>query len=169
MEFYELIRKRYSVRAYQSTPIEEETLQRILEAAVLAPTAANRQSFQIIVVKTIGKEEQLKAVYPNPWFAQAPLVVCACGLPQQNWVRRDGKNYMDVDVAIMMDHLILAAANEGLGTCWIGAFDPNPLRKLLNLPLDVEPIVLTPLGYPADQPGPKRRKPVSDLVRYERW
>lgn len=169
MEFYELIRKRYSVRAYQSTPIEEETLQRILEAAVLAPTAANRQSFQIIVVKTVGKEEQLKAVYPNPWFAQAPLVVCACGLPQQNWVRRDGKNYMDVDVAIMMDHLILAAANEGLGTCWIGAFDPNPLRKLLNLPLDVEPIALTPLGYPADQPGPKRRKPISDLVRYERW
>ncbi|GAK49008.1 nitroreductase [Candidatus Moduliflexus flocculans] len=169
MEFYELIRKRYSVRAYQSTPIEEETLQRVLEAAVLAPTAANRQSFQIIVVKTIGKEEQLKAVYPNPWFAQAPLVVCACGLPQQNWVRRDGKNYVDVDVAIMMDHLILAAANEGLGTCWIGAFDPNPLRKLLDLPLDVEPIVLTPLGYPADQPNSKRRKPVSELVRYERW
>ena len=169
MEFYELIRTRYSVRAYHSTPIEEDKLRLILEAAAFAPTAANRQSFQLVIIKTAGKEEQLKAVYPNPWFTQAPLVVCACGLPQQNWVRRDGKNYVDVDVAIMMDHLILAATNEGLGTCWIGAFDPNPLRKLLNLPLDVEPIALTPLGYPADQPAPKRRKPVSELVRYERW
>ncbi len=169
MEFYELIRKRYSVRAYQSTPVEDEKLRRILEAATLAPTAANRQSFQLVIVKTAGKEDALKAVYPNPWFAQAPLVICACGLPQQNWVRRDGKNYVDVDVAIMMDHLILAATNEGLGTCWIGAFNAEPLRMLLNLPLDVEPIALAPLGYPADQPGLKRRKAVNEFVRYEQW
>jgi nitroreductase len=84
-------------------------------------------------------------------------------------VRRDGKNYSDVDVAIAMDHLILAAANLGLGTCWIAAFDPAALREILHLPDGVEPIALTPLGYPADAPKPKERKPLSDLVRYERW
>ena len=168
MEFYDLIKNRYSVRAYKSDPIEEEKLQRILEAANLAPTAANRQSFQLIIVHTAGQEEQLKKVYPKSWFVQAPLIICACGLPQENWVRKDGKNYNDVDVAIMMDHLILAAANEGLGTCWIGAFDPDEARKFLKLPPEVEPVALTPLGYPADQPRPKNRKNLQELIRYER-
>jgi nitroreductase len=72
-------------------------------------------------------------------------------------------------VAIAMDHLILAAANVGLGTCWVAAFDVDAARDVLNLPDDVEPVVFTPLGYPADQPGPKERKPLSLLVRYERW
>lgn len=169
MEFSALIEHRYSVRAYKPDPVEEEKLQRILEAANLAPTAANRQSFQLIIIHTEGKEEELRAVYPGPWFVQAPLIICACGLPQENWVRRDGKNYNDVDVAIIMDHLILAAANEGLGTCWIGAFDPDALRKVLELPPEVEPIALTPLGYPDDQPQPKKRKNLNELIRYERW
>lgn len=169
MEFYDLIKSRYSVRSYKPDPVEEEKLQRILEAANLAPTAANRQSFQLILVHTEGKEEQLKKVYSRPWFVRAPLIICACGLPRQNWVRSDGKNYNDVDVAIVMDHLILAAANEGLGTCWIGAFNPDEARKMFNLPDEVEPIALTPLGYPNDQPREKRRKNLSELVRYETW
>ncbi len=97
------------------------------------------------------------------------MILCACGLPAENWVRRDAKNYNDVDVAIVMDHLILAAADLGLGTCWIGAFDPAAAREVLALPLGVEPIAFTPLGYPADQPKPKKRKPISELVRYEHW
>lgn len=169
MEFYNLIKTRYSVRAYTSTPVEKEKLQRILEAANLAPTAANRQSFQLILIHTAGKEALLQTVYSKPWFVQAPLIICACGLPGENWVRKDGKNYNDVDVAIMMDHVILAAANEGLGTCWIGAFDPAALRRAINLPADVEPVALTPLGYPADLPRPKTRKDVDELVRYETW
>jgi nitroreductase len=169
MEFYDLIRTRYSVRSYKPDDVEGEKLQRILEAAILAPTAANRQSFQLLVIHTRGREKELQTVYPKPWLVQAPLVICACGLPKENWVRMDGKNYNDVDVAIVMDHLILAAANEGLGTCWIGAFDLEKLRVVLQVPSDVEPVALTPLGYPNDRPGEKRRKPVSTLVRYERW
>ena len=169
MEFSELITARYSVRAYKSDAVEEEKLQRILEAANLAPTAANRQSFRLILIHTAGKEEALKKVYPNPWFVQAPLVICACGLPEENWVRKDGKNYNDVDVAIVMDHLILAAANEGLGTCWVGAFDPDEARKFLGLPDEVEPVAFTPLGYPADEARPKKRKELKTLIRYERW
>ncbi len=169
MEFYDLIKQRYSVRSYKSQPVEEDKLQRILEAANMAPTAANRQSFQLIVIHTSGKEEQLLKVYPKPWFAQAPLVICACGIPRENWVRKDGKNYNDVDVAIVLDHLILAAANEGLGTCWIGAFDPEAACPVFGLPEGVEPIALTPIGYPDDQLRAKKRKGVAALVRYERW
>ena len=169
MEFSELVRKRYSVRAYKPDPVEDDKLQQVLGVARLAPTAANRQPFQLIVIHTASREAELKRVYNQDWFVQAPLVICACGIPDQGWVRRDGKSYVEVDVAIAMDHLILAAANAGLGTCWIGAFDPSAAREVLHLPDGVEPIAFTPLGYPADQPGPKKRKPLSELVRYERW
>jgi nitroreductase len=169
MDFSKLVEKRYSVRAYKPDPVEEGKLHRVLEAARLAPTAANRQAFELIVIHTAERGSELERIYGREWFVQAPLVICACGMPGENWVRRDGKNYNDVDVAIVMDHLILAAANLGLGTCWIGAFDPDAAREVLGLPEGVEPVAFTPLGYPADQPRPKKRKAMSELVRYERW
>ncbi|MBS1253056.1 MAG: Albonoursin synthase [Anaerolineales bacterium] len=169
MDFSALIEKRYSVRAYKSDPVEEDKLGQVLEAARLAPTAANRQPFQLIVIHTTGREAELQRIYDRDWFVQAPLIICACGIPADGWVRGDGKNYHSVDVAIVMDHLVLAAANAGLGTCWIGAFSVAAAREILNLPDDVEPIAFTPLGYAADQPGPKERKPLSELVRYEGW
>ena len=169
MEFWELINERYSVRAYTPDPVEDEKLEKVLEAARLAPTAANRQPFQLIVIHTAGREEELHDIYRKAWFVEPPLVICACGLKERGWTRRDGKSYVDVDVAIAMDHLILAAANEGLGTCWVGAFDPDAARRVLGLPEEVEPIAFTPLGYPADEPGAKKRKPLDELVREERW
>lgn len=167
MKFSELIRKRYSVRAYKTEPVEAEKLEQVLEAARLAPTAANRQPFQLLVIPTKGREEDLRRIYARKWFVQAPLVICACAVASQGWKRMDGKPYVDVDVTIAMDHLILAATELGLGTCWIAAFNPSAAREVLQLPDGVEPIVFTPLGYPADQPGSKVRKPLSDLVRYE--
>jgi len=169
MEFSELIARRYSVRAYKPDPVEDDKLRQVLEAARLAPTAANRQSFQLIVIRTAGKQAELKRLYQREWFLQAPLIICVCALPSQAWARRDGKNYADVDATIAMDHLILAATNLGLGTCWVAAFDPQAAREILQLPEGVEPIAFTPLGYPADQLGPKERKPLSELVRYEHW
>lgn len=169
MEFSELIRKRYSVRAYKPDAVEEDKLQQILEAVRLAPTASNRQPFQLIIIHTAGREAELRRIYNRDWFVQAPLVICACGIPAQNWVRSDGKNYNDVDVAIAMDHLILAATDVGLGTCWVAEFDPAAAREVLGLPDGVEPIAFTPLGYPADHSQPKVRKALSDLVRYESW
>jgi nitroreductase len=169
VEFAELITRRYSVRAYRPAPVEEEKLQQVLEAARLAPTAANYQPFQIIVIHTAGREEELRRIYNSRWFVQAPLVIAVCGIPAQAWTRGDGKNFCDVDVAIVMDHLILAAADLGLGTCWIGAFDPQAARDVLQLPAGIEPIVFTPLGYPADQPRAKKRKALAELVRCERW
>ncbi len=169
MEFGELIQKRYSVRAYQSTPVEEAKLQQVLEAANLAPTAANRQPFRIVVIHTHGKTAELKRLYHRDWFGQAPLVIGICAIRSEAWSRMDGKNYAEVDATIAMDHLILAAANLGLGTCWVAAFNPEVAREILALPPEVEPIAFTPLGYPADEWKPKKRKQLSDLVRYEKW
>lgn len=170
MEYQELIRKRYSVRAYRPDPVEDWKLQEVLEAARLAPTAANRQPFQIIVIHTAGREAELRRIYHREWFTQAPLIICACGVPEQSWVRSDDhRRYLDVDVAIVMDHLILAAANLGLGTCWIAAFNARAAREILGLPEEIEPLIFTPLGYPADTPNVKERKPLEALVRYEHW
>jgi nitroreductase len=169
MDFTDLIQRRYSVRAYKPDPVGEEVLQQVLEAARLAPTAANRQPFQLIVIPTAGREAELSRIYERQWFVQAPLVVCACAVPHQGWVRADGRPYTDVDVAIAMDHLILAAANLGLGTCWIADFDLEAARGVLALPEGVEPIVFTPLGYPDDEPRPKQRRPLEGLVRYNQW
>ncbi len=169
MNYKKLVGKRYSVRSYTQDPIENEKLENVLNAARLAPTAQNRQPFQIIVVHTKGRENELLKIYQPEWFVQAPLVICLCGLPAEAWKRRDGRQYIDVDIAIVMDHLVLAAADNGLGTCIIAAFDPNAARQVLSIPDDVEPILLTPLGYPADKPGIRKRKCLEELVKYENW
>jgi len=166
MEFDELIRTRYSVRAYLSDPVEDDKLQRVLEAARLAPTACNKQAFQILIISTKGREEELNRIYKAKWFTDAPIVICICAIPSNAWNRSwDGKNHADIDAAIVMDHLILAATNEGLGTCWIAAFDPTAAREVLNLPDELTPVIFTPLGYSADSPRPKARKDLSEIVR----
>ncbi len=169
MDFKELVNKRYSVRAYKRSPVGKEKLLKILNAARLAPTANNRQPFQILVVHTKGREQQLLSIYSREWFVQAPVILCVCGLPAVAWVRRDGRRFMDVDIAIVMDHMVLAAAEMGIGTCWIAAFEVGNARKVLSIPDDVEPLIFTPLGYPADTLGIKKRKNLEELVRYENW
>jgi nitroreductase len=169
MTFSELIRSRYSVRAYKPDPVPDEALRKVLEAAQLAPTAANRQPFRLIVIHTAGRQEELRRLYHREWFGLAPLVIGICAVPGEAWVRRDGINYAFVDAAIVMDHLVLAATDARLGTCWVAAFDPTAAREILGLPQGVEPVAFTPLGYPADVLRPKERKPLADLVRYERW
>ena len=165
MEFSDLSRQRYSVRAFKPDPVEGDKLEAVLDAARLAPTAANRQPFRVLVIPTAGREADLGRIYRRQWFVQAPLVLCACAVVDEGWVRMDGKPYVDVDVSIAVDHLILAATDLGLGTCWIADFDPAAAREILNLPAGMEPVVFTPLGYPADRPGPKQRRPLSDLVQ----
>ncbi len=170
MEYSELIAARYSVRSYLPNPVEDEKLQCVLEAARLAPTAANRQPIQLIVMHTAGREAEIGHIYHRPWFVRAPLVIAVCAVSSQAWVRESDRfNARLIDAAIVADHLILAATNLGLGTCWIAAFDVETARKVLHLPVEVEPVIFTPLGYPADSPSPKVRKPLTDLVQYEHW
>jgi nitroreductase len=169
MDFLELAKKRCSVRAYKSTPVEDKKLKYILEAARVAPTGANRQSFQLIVIHTKGREGELRLIYNKDWFVQAPIVICACATPIQDQSHPEGRRYGEVDVAIVMDHLILAATDLGLGTCWIGAFNPNAVREILGLPEEVKPIVLATVGYSDDGTRPKVRKSIDELVRYKHW
>ena len=169
MEFADLIQNRYSVRNYLSKPVEEEKLNKVLDAARLAPTAHNFQPFKLIVIKTHGNEENLKRIYNRKFFVEAPIVICACTLKEDGWTRDDGKNYAEVDTTIAMDHLILAATELGLGTCWIGKFDLEAAREVLNVPERVLPLVFTPLGYPNDKPRTKQRKSMDDIVLYEKW
>lgn len=171
MNFDELIHKRYSCRHYSPNDIPEELLNQVLEAARLAPTASNRQPFQIIIIKTENQQEKLMHIYHRDWFVQPPLILAVCSQPQMGWVRKkyDQQSYAAVDAAIVVDHITLQAADLGLGTCWIGDFDPQAARDFLKLPADVEPIAFTPLGYPLDQAGKKTRKTLEDLIRYDTW
>ena len=166
MDFSELVVKRYSVRAYKPDMVEEEKLQKALEAARLAPTAANHQPFRIFVVHTKGKETDFKKMYSREWFTQAPVVICFCIEPAKAWVRSDGLNYAIVDATIAASNFILAATELGLGTCWIGAFNPLEVRKFFNLGKELEPLFLIPVGYPADKPAKKIRKSMQEIVSY---
>ncbi|MCJ7551848.1 MAG: nitroreductase family protein [Anaerolineae bacterium] len=158
MTFLELVQKRYSVRAYEDRAVEDEKLAYILEAARMAPTGSNRQAFQLIVVHTKGREAEVKRLYGQAWFTDAPVVICVCADP----------NY-GLNVGIVQDHMILAATEQGLGTCWIGAFDRDAAREILGVPAEFAPIIMMTLGYGADEPRTKKRKDLDDLVRYERW
>ncbi|MFW6189189.1 MAG: nitroreductase family protein [Planctomycetota bacterium] len=167
MDFYEVIRKRRSVRAYEARAVSKDKLERVLEAAQQAPSAANRQPYVFYVVQDEERRARLKEAYSQQWLVDAPVAVCACTRPSEAWERVDGKNYADVDVSIAMEHLVLAAAAEGLGTCWIGAFNPEKLRAVLDIPPDLDPVALTPLGHPAQEPSATPRKSLEELVEYK--
>jgi len=167
MDFLELAKQRYSVRAYKSTPVEDEKLNYILEAARIAPTGANRQAFQLIVIHTKGRERELRPIYNRDWFVQAPILICACATASQGQSFNEGRSYGNV--AIVVDHLILAATHLELGTCWIGAFNPDAAREILGLPDELKPIVFATVGYSDDEPRPKVRKSIDELVRYEHY
>jgi nitroreductase len=169
VEVFEAIRSRYSVRGYKPDPVSDEVLGQVLEAARQAPTAANKQPFRLIVIHTKGREDELTRVYGRPWFLQAPLVLAVVAVPGEAWRRMDDKPYDEVDATIAMDHLVLAATALGLGTCWIAAFDPAAVREVLGLPADVEPVALTPLGYADKGRAATSRRPLDELVKYERW
>lgn len=171
MRFNALIRKRCSIRSYTDKPISEEMLHQILEAGQLAPTACNLQPFRFVVVQEKENLAALAASYPAPWFAEAPVVIAVCTQPDKAWTRKkhDDKNYADVDGAIAADHMILAAEELGLGTCWVGAFNPKIAAKVLKLPRSVELLTMITLGHPNEIGRPKERKDLKKIICRETW
>ena len=168
MEFSDLIEKRYSVRGYKPDKIEKEKLDKVLKAGMLAPTGVNAQAFKIYVIDTLKHKEALKKIYHQPWFVEAPIVLCLAMAPSQCWTRPwDGKNISDIDAGIVMDHMILAACDLGLGTCFIGAFKKYAAVDLLELDEEYEPVLFTPLGYPNDKGRNTSRKTLDELVIYK--
>lgn len=169
MDFQELIRIRRSIRGYKPDPVSEDVLHRVLGAGRIAPTAANLQPFHLIVVTDEEIRAHMKAAYARDWFFNAPVILVGCIEPAKAWQRADGFNAGEVDLAIVMDHIILAATEEGLGTCWVGNFDEAKTKEILGIPNDVRVIAMTPLGYPNANPRPFARKRIEDLLHHDRW
>lgn len=167
MEISEVIKKRYSVRGFENREVEHEKLDKILDAGINAPTGVNFQPFKIYVIDTNKNKDKLKELYSQPWFIEAPIIIGVSVRPKDAWVRKyDNKNIADIDGTIVMDHMILEATSQGLGTCYIGAFKPDIARELLNLDEDEEPLLFTPLGYPNAEARDTPRKSVDELVKF---
>ena len=171
MEYTELIHQRESLRNYDpERKVPEEILVKILEAGRLAPSACNNQPWIFLLISSAPLLEKVKACYKREWFNEAPHILVITGLKGMAWNRSyDGYNSVETDVTIAMTHMILAAENEGIGTCWIAAYDPAMLRKALNLDKNQLVFGITPLGYP--KPGYKKtalkvRKPLSEIAEF---
>jgi len=168
MDIYETIEKRYSVRSYLDRPVEEEKLQRILNAARLAPSARNRQEWKFVVVRDAALRRLVADAADQGFLAQAPVVIATVAT-ETSHVMHCGVEAAPVDCAIAIEHMALAAVAEGLGTCWIGHFDQAACCKLLNVPSSAKIIELLPLGYPAAAGPAKKRKAIKEVVAYEKF
>ena len=167
MELKEAIRKRESVRGFIDKPISEEQLSNVLEAAHLAPSASNRQPTRFVVIKDSAKRKELARAANNQSFVgEAPVIIAAVATDLEFTMPCGIQSYA-IDVAIAIDHMTLAAVDEGLGTCWIGAFSQESVKEILNVPNKYEVVALLPLGFPRKERGHKPRKPLNEIVCYE--
>jgi nitroreductase len=171
MDIYKAIRERTSVRSYRQDAVEEDKLERILDAARLAPSGKNGQPWTFIVVKEEETRRRLVPACKNQAFVgEAPVVIVACGHEELAYQKMGGYwNSMPVDIGIAFEHLMLAAASEGLGTCWIGAFMEEEVRAILGVPETVKIVALTPVGYSAVEKTHRPRKSFSEVVMHEKW
>jgi len=170
MDVIEAIERRYSVRDYKDRAVEKEKLEGILEAARLAPSASNRQEWRFIVVQDKKTRERLMhAAKGQPFVGQAPVVIACCAKTDGH-LMTCGQACYPIDVAIAVEHMALKAAEEGLGTCWVGAFYEDKVKEILNIPQDIRVVELLALGYPVKpSPGHKDRLPLKEIVMYEGW
>lgn len=170
MDFTSLAKHRYSCRKYTSEKPSEELIEKIIGTARLAPSAVNFQPWKFIVVDEETVLAELKATYGKEWLQAAPIVIAVCGDHASSWKRDDGKDHTDVDVAIAIDHLTLAATDNRLGTCWICKFDSKKAAEVLSVPEPWEVIALIPIGFPANEADTERherlRKPLKEIVSY---
>ncbi len=165
MNFLELVKNRYSCRAYKSLKVEKEKLDYILECVRFAPSAVNKQPWRFHIVSKAEDKERLQLCYNRDWFKTAPMYVIASVLHDEEWVRADGKHHGDIDIAIAVEHLCLAATEQGLSTCWVCNFDAEKCKQLFGLSANEEPAVVVPLGYAADEPRPKNRKTIEEIIK----
>ena len=164
MEFLELAKNRYSCRNYQPTGVEREKMDYIMECVRMAPSAVNKQPWKFRIINSEEDRKRICQCYNREWFTTAPVVVIASVLHDEEWVRADGKHHGNIDIAIAVEHLCLAATELGLGTCWVCNFDDLLCKELFGLDNNEEAAVLIPLGYPADEPKEKKRKTMEEIV-----
>ena len=171
MDLMEAIKTRRSIRKYKETPVPENLLKEVLNAARLAPSAENAQPWKIIVVMDVlVKQKVTQACNGQKFLVQAPVVLVLCGIPEEAFPTVGG--YMSshiIDATIALDHLTLAARALGLGTCWVAKFKEDKLKDILGIPEDVRVIAVSPLGYPDESPERSPRKNLEELISYDRY
>jgi len=169
MNVFDAIKLRRSIRSFEDKPIEEEKLLRVLEAGRLAPSAKNRQEWRYVVVKDKELRRKMAVASNNQYFiAEAPVVIVGCAT-MVDYVLSGGQPAYTIDVAISMDHMTLQAVEEGLGTCWIGSFKEDEVKRILNIPPEMRVVEIMPLGYPKSLPDPKPRKKLREIVFYDKY
>ena len=169
MDVFTAISQRHSVRAYKAKDVEEDKLKKVLEAAKRSPSASNRQDWKFIVVKNKENKKKLaKAAFNQSFIGEAPVVIVACGTESKS-IMGCGQPTHTVDVSIACAFMILEAYELGLGTCWIGAFKEDEVKKILNIPDHVRVVAMTPLGYPNQPPSQKFRKSLDQIVCFEKY
>ena len=170
MTIKQLIESRFSVRKYKSRKIENDKLLQVLEAARLAPSAVNFQPWHFIVIQNPENLKKIHEVYNRAWIKTAPVIILVCADHSQSWKRAsDGKDSADIDIAIAVDHMTLQAAEIELGTCWVCNFDAERCKELFQLPEQIDPLVILPVGYPDLTPADKKRKKLEEIVHWEHF
>jgi len=171
MSIFDIMKSRRSVRKYKNDTIPDQVLTQVLEATRIAPSGKNLQPWKFIIVRKREKREKLAVASNNQSFvAQAPVVIVACGFPDMCYQNQG--SYMKswpIDVSIALDHLMLMAREQGLGTCWIGAFKEDEVKRILSIPDEVRVVALTPLGYPDEEPRGRGRKKLGEIISYEEY
>lgn len=170
MKLDEIIQRRRSVRKFKDQSIDKEVIGEIIESARLAPSAVNFQPWKFYICRSEEAKKIMRQSYPREWFNSAPLYILACGDHQQSWKRPcDGKDHLDIDIAIAVEHMVLKITELGLGTCWVCNFNPQTVKEGLQLSENVEPIVLLPVGYPENvdpDPRNKKRKSPEEITKW---
>lgn len=171
MEFFEVVKERFSCRKFSSKPVEDEKLEKILEAGRLAPTAKNAQPVKVWAVKSPEALAKVRAVAPFPWIKDASVVLVVGGTSEGAFLRpSDNRSFGDVDATIVATHLMLAIEDAGLGTTWVGFFDVPKLKELFPDMKDYDIVAMFPIGYKADDAAPSERHPLrkakDELVKY---
>ena len=166
MSFLELVKNRYSVRSYEQRAIDPEKLQYVMECTRLSPSAVNLQPWKFYIVSKPEDCAKIRQCYHRDWFNEAPMYIIACSNHDESWKRRrsEPKDHADIDVAIAVEHICLAATEQGLATCWVCNFNAEKCCEVLQLPENMEPVVLVPIGYPLDECKEKNRKTLEDIL-----
>ena len=164
MNFLDLVKQRYSCRSYQNKSVEQEKLDYVMDCARLAPSAVNKQPWLFRIVSDDASKAKLQECYDHDWFKTAPMYIICSILHDEEWIRYDGKHHGNIDIAIAIEHLCLAATEQGLATCWVCNFNVEKCKKNFDIHADEDPTVIIPIGYAADQPTEKKRKPISEII-----
>ncbi len=169
MDVFKAISKRRSIRKYKDQPVEDEKLQMILEAARIAPSAANRQEWKFIVVKDKKTREKLiEACNGQGFVGQAPVTIAACSTESER-VMPCGQYAYTVDLSIAVSFMILEATEQGMGTCWLGAFDEEKVRNILEIPERIRVPAMFTLGYADESPDQRPRKTLDSIISLEKY